>query len=67
MILGERIRELRRERGMTQEELAGILYVNRTAVSGWENGKRLPDIFVLCNIADIFNVSLDYLVGRTKG
>lgn len=64
MILGTRLKEFRLRRGLTQEELAATLHVCRTTIAGWENGKRIPDIFMLCNIADAFEVSLDDLVGR---
>ena len=63
-MLGERIRQLRIERGLTQDELADKLNVVRTTVAGWEKGKRTPDIFMLCKIADTFEMSLDDLVGR---
>lgn len=61
----ERIRILREEVGLTQEQLADRLHVERSTVAGWEAGKRLPDIDILCVLADYFNTSIDYIVKRT--
>lgn len=63
MTLNESIRALRRERGMTQEQLAEAMNVSAAAVSKWENGQSVPDIVVLTALADYFEVSLDALVG----
>ena len=63
MTLNESIRALRRERGMTQEQLAEAMSVSAAAVSKWENGQSVPDIAVLTALADYFEVSLDALVG----
>ena len=63
MKLDEQIRGLRRERGMTQEQLAEAMNVSAAAVSKWENGQSVPDISVLTALADYFEVSLDALVG----
>lgn len=65
MSLNESIRALRRERGMTQEQLAEAMNVSAAAVSKWENGQSVPDILVLTKLADYFEVSLDALVGYT--
>lgn len=59
-----RLRELRKQKKATQEELAKYLNVHKTTYSGYENGTREPSIDTLCKLADYFNVSLDYLVGR---
>lgn len=63
MTLSESIRGLRRERSMTQEQLAEAMNVSAAAVSKWENGQSVPDIAVLTALADFFEVSLDALVG----
>lgn len=65
MTLNEGIRALRRDRGMTQEQLAEAMSVSAAAVSKWENGQSVPDIAVLTMLADYFEVSLDALVGYT--
>ena len=64
MELGKKIYELRRERGITQEELAGELGVTAAAVSKWEKGATLPDVLMVCAIADFFGVTTDALLGR---
>ena len=61
----ERIRELREEFGITQKKLSEILGVTRTAVAKWEANENGPNSDVLLKIADYFDVSLDYLLGRT--
>lgn len=58
----EKLQELRRNRGLTQEELAACLYVSRTAVSKWESGRGYPNIASLKAIAELFSVSVDQLL-----
>lgn len=58
------IRELRLKRGITQSELAELCLVHQTAVSQWEKGRTLPDKQTLVKLSDIFNVSLDLLMGK---
>ena len=62
--LGENIRNLRTERGITQEKFGYELGVSAQAVSRWENGATYPDITMLPMIADFFDVTLDELMGR---
>jgi transcriptional regulator with XRE-family HTH domain len=59
-----RLRELRKERQLTQGELAGRLNLTKQAVSQWERGIREPGFETLEMIADFFNVDTDYLIGR---
>lgn len=61
----ERIRTLRSERNMTQDALGKIVGVKRYSVYGYEKGNNFPEIPVLIALADYFNVSTDYLLGRT--
>lgn len=65
MKLGTTILELRKQKNITQEELAAELGVTAAAVSKWENGYTLPDILMLCALADYFGVTTDELLGRT--
>lgn len=58
----EKLQALRKESGMTQEQLAAKLYVSRTAVSKWESGRGYPGIDSLKAIARVFSVSLDTLL-----
>lgn len=62
--LNEQIALLRKEKGMTQEELAAVLGVSGQAVSKWESGVCCPDIGLLPGVADVFGVTLDTLMGR---
>ena len=66
MNIGRNILELRRQKNITQEELAAELGVTAAAVSKWENGYTLPDILMLCALADYFEVTTDELLGRNK-
>ena len=63
--LNENIAALRKEKGMTQEELAAKLGVSGQAVSKWESGACCPDIGLLPVLADVFGVTMDELMGRT--
>lgn len=58
------LKTLRNERGISQRELAEIVMVSQQSINKYENHKVEPDIDTLIKIADYFNVSLDYLVGR---
>lgn len=64
MILGYRLRELRKEKKMSQEDLGRLLGVTKVSVSGYENGTRVPSIDILLLILDVFGISADYLLGR---
>lgn len=66
MNVGRKIQELRRQKNMTQEDLAAAMGVTAAAVSKWENGYTLPDILMLCALADLFEVTTDVLLGRTQ-
>ncbi|MBN2504723.1 MAG: helix-turn-helix transcriptional regulator [Bacilli bacterium] len=61
-IIGKKIVEKRRQKGMTQDELAAALYVTRQAVSKWEMGKSLPSVEVLQAMTTLFDVSIDYIL-----
>ena len=62
MELNEKLQELRKQKGITQEELAEALYVSRTAVSKWESGRGVPSIDSLKAISKYFSVSIDSLL-----
>lgn len=64
MKLNEKIKELRKKKGLTQEQLASELNVSRQAITKWESGEGSPDIENLKNIALFFHVSVDYLIGN---
>lgn len=62
MEFNEKLQVLRKQKGLTQEELAALLYVSRTAVSKWESGRGFPNIESLKAISKYFSVSLDELL-----
>lgn len=64
MQLGSKIQEQRKKRNLTQEKLASEMGVSVTAISKWENENSMPDIIMLCALADFFEVSTDELLGR---
>jgi transcriptional regulator with XRE-family HTH domain len=65
-IFCKRIKELRIESGLTQKELAKKLNTTNSAVCDWEKGRTQPDLQMLKNIATLFDVSTDYLLGRSQ-
>ncbi len=66
MEFGEKLQELRKNKDMTQEELAEALYVSRTAISKWESGRGHPSIDSLKEISRFFSVSIDELLSAEK-
>ena len=60
------ISKIRKELGYTQEKVAEKLNIAKNTLSQWENGKRKPDYEILIKLADFFNCSIDYLIGRKK-
>lgn len=66
MKLGERIYQLRTEKNLSQGDLADMLDVSRQSVSKWENDTAVPDLDKLIKLCDVFEISLDELVGRKK-
>ena len=65
-IFKKRLKDLRNEKGLSQDKLADDLGVSKGAISYYETGQRAPDIVVLSAMADYFKVSADYLLGRTE-
>ena len=64
MLLNTRLKELRKENGITQSELAKSLNVSRSSIAMYENGERIPSYETLEVISDFFNVSILYLLGK---
>lgn len=62
--LGSQIKYFREINDTSQADLAKYIGVDRTTLSHYESGFRVPNIFVLCKIADYFDISIDELVGR---
>ena len=62
MLFGEKLKKLRKARGLSQEQLADELQVSRQAISKWELGESTPDTDNLVALSDYFGVSIDYLL-----
>lgn len=65
-MFGKRLRAIRKASDITQDEIADALKLDRTTIAKYENEDRLPDMQTVIAIADYFNISIDYLVGRKK-
>ncbi len=63
MSIGDIIKSLRIERGMTQTQLASLLFISQDTISLWERNKSLPDVKSLIKLSKIFQVSTDYILG----
>lgn len=65
-MLGDRLSELRRDFGYTQEDLSLLLKINRSSISNYEQGINEPSLSTIVKLANLYNVSTDYLLCRTK-
>lgn len=66
--IGSFLKELRKEKGLTQEQFAEIMYVSNRTVSRWETGRNAPDLDILIKISEYYDVSLsEILEGKRKG
>ena len=61
----QRLKSLRQETGYLQKEIAAKLSISRSTLGSWESGNRIPELGTAQRLADFFNVSVDYLLGRT--
>ena len=66
LLIGENIRRLRRQRDLTQEEVAAHLGISPQSISKWERAEGYPDITMLPALANYFGVSVDELIGMEK-
>ncbi|MBE7082421.1 MAG: helix-turn-helix transcriptional regulator [Clostridiales bacterium] len=66
IILGQRLKELRQEQGLTQKELADLLGINSVTYLHYEKEQRQPPLELLVDLAKFFNVTVDYLLGVTN-
>lgn len=64
--IGQFLRELRKEKGLTQEQLLEVFGVTNRSISRWENGVNMPDFDLVMEIADYFDVSIDELLDGEK-
>lgn len=60
----EKIKKLRREKGITQKELADLVHVERSTIAGWETKDRVPDAEILIELAAVLNTTVDDLLKR---
>ncbi|MBQ4546110.1 MAG: helix-turn-helix transcriptional regulator [Oscillospiraceae bacterium] len=60
-----RLKNLREEYGMTQQELADKLFLTQKTINSYERGRTQPNMETLCKLSDIFDTSIDYLLGNT--
>ena len=64
MLIGKRIKDMRIEKGLSQKELGDLLGVTKVSVCGYENGTRTPSLDTFNLLAEVFNTTTDYLLGR---
>lgn len=64
-MFGERLKELRKKNGYTQVSFADKLHVSKGTVAMWEMGKRKPGFEMLCTLSELFDVRIDYLLGKS--
>lgn len=66
VVFGRRLKDLRTQKHMTQSDIGDYLHVSKVSVSGYENGTREPDQESSIKLANLFDVTLDYLYGRNE-
>ncbi len=66
ILLGKRIKELRKNQNMTQQQLGNLLNVTKVSVCCYEKGTRIPSLETLLDLSNIFNVNIDYFLGNDK-
>lgn len=64
MLVGKRIKDMRLEKGMSQQELGDLIGVTKVSICGYENGTRTPSLETFGILAEIFETTTDYLLGR---
>lgn len=63
-MVGKRLKEIRMQRGLSQQKLGDMVGVTKVSICGYENGTRVPTIDNLVKLADSLNITIDYLLGR---
>ena len=66
MEIGSKLKQARKDKGITQEQAAELLAVSRQTISNWENNRSYPDIVSVIRMSDIYSVSLDHLLKEEK-
>lgn len=67
ILIGDKLKQLRQENGLRQEQVARLVGADRSSISAWENDSRQPSYQSLVRLAEVYNVSTDFLLGRTGG
>ena len=65
-VFGDILRKLRKDKGYSQQQLADLLFVDRTSVTNWETGRRVPDAILISRISDLLGVDTATLLGITE-
>lgn len=63
LLLGDRIKKLRKEKGLTQEQLGKLVNVTKVSICGYEKGERIPTLDTLMDLANVLKVEVNYLLG----
>ncbi len=66
MLLGKRLKDLRKEKGLTQQELGNLINVTKVSICCYENGTRMPTIDTLLELGKVFGVNIDYFLGHDQ-
>ena len=66
MLIGTRVKELRKKKGLTQQDLGNLVNVTKVSISCYENGTRSPDLDTFVSLVDALDTTTDYLLGRDK-
>ena len=66
LTLSTRLKQLRQDKRLRQDQVAALIGVNKSAISSYENNMRQPSYDILVRLADLYRVSTDYLLGRTN-
>lgn len=66
MIFAQTLRQLRAEKGLSQQQLAGQLFVDRSTIAGWETGRRVPDVVLIYRISEALGVDVGILLGAAE-
>ena len=64
MFIGPRIKELRKKKGLTQQELGKLINVTKVSISCYENGSRIPNLETFIDLVEVLDTTPDYLLGR---
>ena len=64
MLIGDHLRNFRQERKLSEREVSKMMHVDITTISKYEHNMRTPDIYMMIKFAEVFDVTLDHLVGR---